>query len=127
MLPHRLEVAVVVQEHVAVTEAEGRDDHVDRLARRDAALRGRSFCALRRAISWPERKAAEPGATEVGLHGGVTERAPRISGLVRAERVADDGRCLCQTQAEFRPGCPGRRDPARCIGAPVFAFPQVIA
>jgi len=22
---------------------------------------------------------------------------------------------------------PGRRDPVRCIGAPVFAFPQVIA
>jgi hypothetical protein len=29
--------------------------------------------------------------------------------------------------SRFSAPCPGRRDPVRCIGAPVFAFPQVIA
>jgi hypothetical protein len=38
MLAHRLEVPIGVQEDVAVLNAEGRDDHVDRSADRDRSL-----------------------------------------------------------------------------------------
>jgi hypothetical protein len=82
VLAHRLEIAVRVDERVAVAEAEAGDQHVDRLAHRDApaaeravVLRGRR--ARRWHLSEPSRPASAPVAgTAMTGEAGACSRPP---------------------------------------------------
>jgi hypothetical protein len=47
--------------------------------------------------------------------------------LRRSEDLLGTDAFALPNTSRFSAPCPGRRDPVRCIGAPVFAFPQVIA
>jgi hypothetical protein len=61
MLAHRFEVAIVVQKDVAVAEAEGRDDHVDRLAHCDAPLPQQPIVSPPPSCARPDRRPVPPG------------------------------------------------------------------
>jgi hypothetical protein len=81
------------------------------------ALSGKAFCRLLERYGW---------------------QLLRVQAVVNDTTFFSADECWCTGEVLTADGaytkqkpifgpCPGRREPARCIGAPVFAFPQVIA
>jgi hypothetical protein len=111
--------------HRSISAADAIGKTADKIGVGVEALQELRFAAKASGSSsrrWTWRCSASPGA-RLWRQQGTGEAKDALAQIGIAS--ADDGRCLYQTQADFRPR-PGRRDLVRCI-APVFAFPQVIA